>query len=304
MKRLPPLNALRAFSIAAQTASFTKAGEVLHVTQGAVSRQVKQLEDAVGQTLFARAHQGLVLTPAGAELALSLERVFAQLETAVEKATQSVQRQLLCVNVPPTFATRWLAPRLSDFRGRYPMIDLSITTDWIQKVRDAQNLDCLVVFGSEAWPKTQAERLMVERHVMVSSPAHWRNDVPPALASATLLHILNGEERLPVWEQWIAVFGLDHLDPKPGLNFSTLDQAINAAVAGAGVAVVDQSMVAKELQSGVLRKHSEQELCGPCGYWFIDVAHHAERKALAHIFHDWLLSQLSPDADAPWAAAG
>jgi LysR family glycine cleavage system transcriptional activator len=296
MKRLPPLNALRAFSVAAQTASFTKAGEVLHVTQGAVSRQVKQLEDAVGQTLFVRAHLGLVLTPVGAELAASLEGIFAQLEGAVEKATQTVQRQLLCVNIPPTFATRWLAPRLSDFRMRYPMIDLSITTDWIQKVRDAQHQDCLVVFGSEAWPKTQAERLMVEQHVMVSSPSLWRNDLPSSLASATLLHILNGEERLPVWEQWIAAHGLNHIDPKPGLNFSTLDQAINAAVAGAGVAVVDQSMIVKELQSGTLRKHSQQQLSGPCGYWFIDVSHTPERKALARIFHDWLLTQLQRDA--------
>lgn len=303
MKRLPPLNALRAFSIAAQTTSFTKAGEVLHVTQGAVSRQVKQLEDAVGQTLFVRAHQGLVLTSVGAELAASLEGIFAQLEGAVEKATQTVQRQLLCVNIPPTFATRWLAPRLSDFRMRYPMIDLSITTDWIQKVRDAQHQDCLVVFGSEAWPKTQAERLMVEQHVMVSSPSIWRNDLPPSLASATLLHILNGEERLPVWEQWIAAHGLIHIDPKPGLNFSTLDQAINAAVAGAGVAVVDQSMIVKELQAGTLRKHSQQQLSGPCGYWFIDVSHNPERKALARIFHDWLHTQLQRDAALALIAA-
>ncbi|QDL53987.1 LysR substrate-binding domain-containing protein [Rhodoferax aquaticus] len=303
MRRLPPLNALRAFSVAAQTASFTKAGELLHVTQGAISRQVKQLEEAVGQPLFMRAHQGLVLTPVGKDLAASLEDVFAQLESAVDRAAQAVQRQLLAVNVPPTFATRWLAPRLSDFRARYPMIDLSITTDWVQKTRDAQNQDCLVVFGSEAWPKVQTERLMVEQHIMVSSPVLWRNDLPPSLSNATLLHILNGEERLPVWEHWIAVHGLSHVDPQPGLAFSTLDQVINAAVAGAGVAVVDQAMVVRELQSGVLRRHSQQQMSGPCGYWFIDVSHKPERQALARLFHDWLLTQFHRDQSMALLAA-
>lgn len=292
MKRLPPLNALRAFSIAAQTGSFTKAGEEMHVTQGAISRQVKLLEESMGTSLFVRVHQSIILTPVGQELANVLEHAFGLMETAVEKATESQPRKLLAINVPPTFATRWLAPRLSDFRIKHPLIDLSITTDWIQSSKGVRHHDCLVVFDQMAWPKMKCELLMLERHVMACSPDLWRNNMPPSLDNATLLHILDGEQRLPVWEQWMATHGASHVDTQPGLNFSTLDQAINASVAGAGVVIVDKTMIVKELKSGLLRRFDARQVDGPCGYWFIDVTHSAERKDLVSVFQEWLLAQI------------
>jgi LysR family transcriptional regulator, glycine cleavage system transcriptional activator len=302
VKRLPPLNALKAFAVAARQGSFTLAGEELHVTQGAISRQIKQLEEALGVPLFLRVHQAVQLTPAGKELAESLQRLFAEMEVAVNKAAGVHQRQMLAVNVPPTLATRWLAPRLSDFQSRYPHIDLSITTDRIGSLREARALDCLVVFDRHPWHAPVCEALMKERHIMVSSPALWKEGKPPPLPGTTLLHVLDGSERLPVWEQWIAQHGPSTLDARPGLNFSTLDQAINAAIAGAGVVVVDEAMVVRELQSGQLLRHNALHVEGPFAYWLVLPNGNAATPERVRDFRDWLMGHArlaAPDSPVP-----
>jgi LysR family glycine cleavage system transcriptional activator len=291
VKRLPPLNALKAFAVAAREGSFTHAGEVLHVTQGAISRQIKQLETALGVPLFNRVHQAVELTPPGRELADTLQRLFAEMEVAVNRAAGSQHAQMLTVNVPPTFATRWLAPRLSDFRSRYPAIDLHITTDRITTVREARSLDCLVVFDQQPWARTLCEPVMKERHVMVSSPSLWRQGQPPAIPGATLLHVLDGGQRLPVWEQWIAKHGPLGLDVRPGLTFSTLDQAISAAIAGAGVVIVDEAMVVRELQSGALQRHNPLFVEGPFAYWFVLPSRQTTTPVRVHDFKTWLLEK-------------
>jgi len=291
LKRLPPLNALKTFAIAAEAGSFTLAGEALHVTQGAVSRQIKLLEDSLGVPLFVREHQKVQLTPQGQELAVALQRIFGEMESAVRKASGEAQQEMLSVNLPPTFATRWLAPRLSDFRARYPHIDLSITTDRLMQARDARAFDCVVIFGETHWPRTVCEPILKERHIMVSSPALWTRGKPPSLQSTTLLHVLDGDSRLPVWEHWLEVHGPDGIDARPGLTFSTLDQAINAAISGAGVVVVDEVMIVRELQAKTLLRHSSKELEGPCGYWFVPSSKRPESAGRIGVFRDWLFGQ-------------
>ena len=290
MVRLPPLNALKAFAVAASEASFTRAGEVLHVTQGAISRQVKQLEVALGVPLFVRTHQKVELTPAGRDLAETLQRLFAEMEVAVGVASGLKRRQMLSVNVPPTFATRWLAPRLSDFSGLYPHIDVSVTTERILTMREARGLDCMVAFGPEAWPGVFCIPVLKERHIMASSPKLWTRGAPPAPGTSTLLHVLDAGQRLPVWEQWIAKHGPNNLDAKPGLNFSTLDQAVNAAISGAGIVIVDEAMVVKELQSGELLRHNALHVDGPNGYWLVMPDHKAVVAEHVDAFKRWVLS--------------
>jgi LysR family glycine cleavage system transcriptional activator len=299
MKRLPPLNALRAFATAARSGSFTKAGEAMHVTQGAISRQVKLLEDWLGVRLFVREHQSISLTPAGEELAHGLSQAFGLMEDAVAQVALAQPRQMLTINVPPTFATRWLAPRLSDFRLQCPHIDLSITTDRIVHLKEARHHDCLVVYDQQGWPQMRCERLMQEKHIMVCSPSLWSNHQPPSPRATTLLHILDGEKRLPVWEQWVVTHGLSDVNTKAGLNFSTLDQAINASVAGAGIVLVDQAMIVRELGEGLLRRMDEREADGPNGYWFMEVTSNPGQKTLVAAFRQWLLDQVRPKADLP-----
>jgi LysR family glycine cleavage system transcriptional activator len=302
MKRLPPLNALRAFHAAAQKGSFTLAGEALHVTQGAISRQVKLLEESLAQPLFFRAHQSIELTEAGRMLAQTLEGVFQQIGETVDRITNDQRRKQISINVPPTFVTRWLAPRLSEFCRLHPYVDFQITTDWVKSLRDSHSHDCLVIFDTSPWPKSDAERLMLEKHVMVAHPSLWKHELPPTLQGQTLLHILHGDQRLPVWERWMALHGLNHLDPKPGLAFSTLDQAIHAAISGTGVAIVDEAMIRPELAAGTLRKLSDRSMDGPYGYWFMNVARDDEHRATVSLFQDWLrriAGESQPQSNAP-----
>jgi DNA-binding transcriptional LysR family regulator len=249
---MPPLQSLRAFEAAARTASFTKAGELLHVTQGAVSRQIKQLEDWLGKPVFIRHSHGLVLTPAGSVLAKSIEQAFGNLANAVDQIQNLGARQRISVNVPETFASRWLAPRLRAFHSRHPDIDLSITTNAVANLREARQYDCLVMYLAEPWASCDCWLLRQEQHIAVASPELWSDGRPPSPNKATLLHILAGAKRLPVWENWLASKGMRPVDARPGIAFSTMDQAINAAVSGAGVAVVDAPMVERDLRDNRL----------------------------------------------------
>ncbi len=212
MKRLPPLTALRAFDAAVRTSSFTRAGESLHVTQGAISRQIKLLEDWLGKPVFVRHYQGLTLTPAGSLLAQSLDAAFGTIQDAVEQIGYLGARQRISVNVPETFASRWLAPRLRAFHGRHPDIDLTITTNAVGNQREAQQYDCLVLFLDQPWTKGDCRLLRQEQYVAVASPELWQDGLAPTLDKLTLLHVLAGNKRLPLWENWLASLGIRHID--------------------------------------------------------------------------------------------
>jgi LysR family transcriptional regulator, glycine cleavage system transcriptional activator len=287
MSRLPSLNALRIFSVAAQRKSFTLAAEQLHVTQGAVSRQVKLLERHIGKPLFHRLHQSLELTEEGKLLAAGLEQAFLQIERTVDKISKGESRQRISINIPPTFATRLMAPNLKAFQKRFPTIDLSITTESLSHPRAARHYDCMIVFADAAWEKCECELLMWENHVAVASPELWAGQKQPLPEEHTLLHILNGEERLPVWENWLNAAKLRQVDARHGIAFSTLDQAINAAITATGLAVVDSAMIRKELASGVLKKISDVELSGPYGYWFITLHQDIEKVSLVRQMQQW-----------------
>lgn len=293
MKRLPPLTALRAFDAAVRTSSFTRAGESLHVTQGAISRQIKVLEDWLGKPLFVRHYQGLTLTPAGSLLAQSLEAAFGTIQDAVEQIGFLGARQRISVNVPETFASRWLAPRLRAFHSRHPDIDLTITTSAVGNQREAQQYDCLVLFLDQPWSKGDCRLLRQEQYVAVASPELWQDGLAPPLDKLTLLHVLAGNKRLPLWENWLASLGIRHIDARPGIAFSTMDQAISAAVSGAGVAVVDAPMVERELTEQRLRRMDNHELTASYGYWFVEPRDAALRepahRAVVALFQAWLL---------------
>lgn len=291
--RLPPLNSLRAFAAAAEFGSFTKASESLHVTQGAVSRQVKQLEEWLGKALFDRTPQGIQLTQAGHKMAAAIDAAFGQIHAAIAELRQPGVRQELSINLPPTFATRWLAPRLSDFRRRYPGIDLSLMTSGARSMKELRPFDCAVVFSDRAWQPGDCRLLQLEQHVLVASPDSWVAGEPPHPGRSTLLHILDGHERMPVWEAWCAAQGLPDVDTRPGLTFSTQDQVITAAVSGAGLAIVDAAMIARELADGRLRRCNAVQMDGPHGYWFISLASDPEKRACVRLFSDWLDEQMA-----------
>ncbi|WP_344956124.1 LysR substrate-binding domain-containing protein [Zobellella aerophila] len=290
MRSLPPLTALRVFETTGRCLSFTQAASQLHVTQSAVSRQIKQLEDYLGVPLFIRRHHKLELTGSGRQLLAKLEQAFNLMESAVQELRDPKQRQRLTLLVPPTFATRWLAPRLASFHRHSPELELSIHNS----DSDHNLFDCSIRFGRTARPNHYSELVMLEQHVAVCAPELVEQARHLEQADGSLLHILHKGERLPVWQNWLQAAGLtDRVDADRGMEFSTLDQVTNAAINGAGFAIIDKHMINRELQSGALVPFSSIEVSGPYGYW-LDI--NAERQGLAKVirFTEWL-REISPD---------
>ena len=285
MRQLPSLNMLRVFEEVARHRSFSQAALGLNVTQGAVSRQIKQLEDYLGVALFIRTPQGLSLTETGIALSPHLSDAFDHIERALQAVRVPNLRQRLRIVAPPTWATRWLSAHLRAFCQRYPDISLSVTH---QTGHDnLAEIDCHIRFGLEADSHCSSQLLVMERHMAVASPELFINGQAPDLRQFPLLHILHDGKRLKVWENWLAAMGREDIDAGQGLEFSTLDQVIHTALAGGGLAVIDRQMIEKELANGSLLPITPVEVMGPYGYW-LDVANDKLGLSKVRLFTDWL----------------
>jgi len=291
MRNLPPLTMLRVFEEVARHRSFNRAAEALNVTQGAVSRQIKQLEVYLGISLFLRTPRGLTLTAAGNALAPHLGEAFDQMERALQAVRVPNLRQRLRILAPPTWGTRWLSPRLRSFLKRYPDISLSITHQ--QDEDSAAELDCRIRFGLERASHCHSELLVMERHIAVASPELFDGEQPPELNAHPLLHILHEGRRLRVWENWLDAVGRSDVDAASGIEFSTLDQVIHTTLAGGGLAVIDRQMIEAELANGSLLPITPVEVIGPYGYW-LDIA--SDRLGLSKVerFQHWLDLERNP----------
>ncbi|WP_322057737.1 LysR substrate-binding domain-containing protein [Paraburkholderia sp. J63] len=295
MRRLPSLSALRSFEEASRTLSFTKAAQNLHVTQGAISRQIRLLEDYLGTPLFMRHHHRLEITAAGKRLLPTLQAAFDSIAHTLDTIRADPSNSLLTLNAAPTLATRWLTPRLRDFQARHPDLRISITNEYGPLHGSERNEDCQIRFGMEPLPGGQSTLLMRERHVLVGAAREF--DGPPSdedalralLAEHPWLYILDIDRRLLVWEAWLEAAKLDvEMAPRGEMEFSTLDQVIHAAVAGLGIAVADRHMIEQELANGTLVLLSEIEVDGPAGYW-LDVRPEVQETLRVRNFSSWLL---------------
>ena len=285
MRQLPSLNMLRVFEEVARHRSFSQAALGLNVTQGAVSRQIKQLEDYLGASLFIRTPQGLSLTETGIALAPHLCEAFDHIERALQAVRVPNLRQRLRIAAPPTWATRWLSAHLRVFCQRYPDISLSVTQQ--SGHEHLAEIDCRIRFGLEPDPHCNSHLLVMERHIAVASPELFTDGQPPDLRQFPLLHILHDGKRLRVWENWLAAMGRNDIDAGQGLEFSTLDQVIHTALAGGGLAVIDRQMIEKELAQGSLLPITPVEVIGPYGYW-LDVANDKQGLSKVRLFTEWL----------------
>lgn len=273
----PTLTSLRAFATVGQCLSFTEGAHRLGVTQSAVSRQIRQLESTLDITLFRRIGNSIELTEAGAVLHERLAEAFDLMDEAVLEARATVPRQKLTLLAPPTFGTRWLSRRLVSFRQRFPDLDLSLHLSPDDNVR----FDCVIRFGTDPRDRHSSTRLMVEQHIAVCAP-DLRED-PERLRQSCLLYVLDRALRLPTWDNWFAATRHDRRDlPENAMEFATLDMVIQAAVTGAGLAVVDRNMIESELASGALIQIDPVVVTGPFGYW-LDIS--TERLARSRVVH-------------------
>ena len=256
--RLPPLNALRAFEAAARLESFARAADELAVTPGAVSQQIRALEDHVGAALFERKGRGLALTEAGRAAAGVTTEAFETLERAVSLMRKPLQRRALTVSVAPSFAGKWLAPRLFRFQEAHPGTEVWIaaTSDRVDLAAGAADLAIRYGPGGDM---TLNEELLLSEEVLPVSSAHLLRDGPPLrtprdLDRHTLLHDASPESEVDGadWSSWLKARNIRGVDISGGVRFNQSALVIDAAVAGRGVALAKRALVQTDLASGRL----------------------------------------------------
>ncbi len=293
--RLPSLNALRAFAVAGRHLSFTRAAAELNVTQGAVSRLVKQLEDDLGVSLFRRSARGLALTPAGASLLPALSDAFERLGAATRLVRRpSRQSSHLAIAMLPTFAMRWFMPRLADFQRLHPGITVDVTSADRPIDFQAEPIDVGIQHGpggsSGNWPGVTAEFLMTETVILVASPALLK--AKPVKQPADIRHhvLLTHSTRPDAWREWFAVAGLKQAKPPRGPAFEHFFMSIEAAVSGLGLALVPDIFVQAELADGRLVEPLPRHRVARKGGYYLLHLPGREREPAIRAFRDWLFS--------------
>ena len=291
-RKMPALNALKAFEAAGTSGSFTRAAEQLNVTQSAVSRQVRQLEEQLGEALLERHHHRLELTDAGRALLRTLQQSFDRIELTVRTIQQKSDLNRLRVNAPPTFASRWLVPRLTHLRARHPELELSLTTHLRDSLADSTALDCAIRFGDGEWEGLDSSLLMHESHIAVCAPALLAQG-PIDLARQTLLHVLAGDnQRYLTWRHWLDAARIEDVDTSGGYEFDLLDHAIRAAIEGLGVTMADRHMIERELAQGQLAPVRDVRVDGRQSYWFVVRPEQKASKPL-RLFRQWLQDEVA-----------
>jgi LysR family glycine cleavage system transcriptional activator len=312
--RLPPLNALRAFETAARHLSFAMAARDLHVTPAAISHQVKGLEDFLGQRLFRRLRRGLELTRAGQVLLPKLSEGFRRLGEAVEEMRALADEGLLAVSAAPSFATRWLAPRLHRFVAAHPDLDVRInaSTRLIDPGGDesgsgdavvgspAEDADIAVRFGTGDYPGFRVDRLMGVEVTPMCSPRLLRAGPalgqPSDLAKHVLIHDnVRYDDGRPLWDAWFEAAGMTGMDTSHGLHFSHALLALEAAADGMGVTMGMPVLAGSDLVSGRLVAPLKLSLPLKFAYHIVSGPDTAERADVV-AFRDWLLAEAKRSA--------
>jgi LysR family transcriptional regulator, glycine cleavage system transcriptional activator len=292
-RRLPPLNALPDFEAAARYLSFTKAAQELHVTHGAVSRQVKSLEDYLGFRLFRRMNRSLRLTDEGQVYARTVGELLDTLAEATRRLRTRDETGGLTVSTTYSFTSGWLVPRLGRFRALHPEIDVRLQADdqVIDFVRDS--VDVVIRYGRGHYPGLTAERLMGDDYAPVSSPVLLKGKHPLRRPADLRHHVLLHEEGAEVdWRMWLMAAGVEGVDASRGPIFSHSVMAIQAAIRGEGVTLGRTVLIEEELAARQLVRLFDLRLKTEMAYYIVYPPRSLERPKV-RAFRDWLQSEAS-----------
>jgi LysR family glycine cleavage system transcriptional activator len=256
-RRLPPLNALRAFEAAARHLNFSRAADELSVTPGAVSQQIQNLEDYVGAPLFKRTPKGLLLTDAAQTALPALREAFDRLAEAASLLTAAVDGRRLTLTAAPSFAAKWLVPRLGKFEQAFPQVDIWLSAGLELVDLAAGEVDVAIRYGAGRYPGLEVRRLMSETVLPVISPdlqATNPLNEPADLTRHILLHdgSPDPDDSCPDWAMWLAARGLKGVDGARGPRFNQSSLVIEAAVNGRGVALAKRTLAQDDLEAGRL----------------------------------------------------
>ena len=311
MPQLPPLNSLRVFESAARNLSFSKAADELFVTKAAVSHQIKALEDHLGFPLFDRKNRAIELTEAAKVALPTLREAFSALSEAVQLMRRYTEHASVNVCMAPSFAAKWLVPRLHKFSGAHPEIDMQITgddtlitsrnssanmDDWFRN----DKIDVIIRFGSGNYPGYRVDKLFDVAAVPLCSPnlltdgEHPLKD-PNDLRYHTLLHDYTGYAGRPSWESWLELAGVEGVDARRGLHFNHVLLVLAGAIDEQGIGLSMEPLAQYDIDAG--------RLCIPFDLKMpLDNAYHVIRPEQAsgneavEAFVAWILQEVSEEA--------
>jgi LysR family glycine cleavage system transcriptional activator len=292
-RRLPPLNALKAFEAAARSESFTRAAEELNVTQGAVSQQVKALEDTLGLKLFNRERQRLIITDSGRDYLAVVRDALDRIALGTEQLLQRQNSGVLTVSTSPDFAAKWLVNRLGRFSEKHPGIDLrvSASTQYVDFARE--DVDVAIRHGDGNWPGHDVVRLYSERLFPVFSPKLIGNrnriNKPADLLKFPLLRLEDAKN----WTRLFEAAGMtEPVGPGPVLNRASM--LIDAAIDGQGIALARTALAAWDLIHGRLIRPIDTDLRMANTYWIVCPKVAVDVPKIA-TFRGWVLAETADD---------
>ncbi|MFT4133249.1 transcriptional regulator GcvA [Labrys sp. (in: a-proteobacteria)] len=300
MRRLPPLASLRTFEAAARQESFKKAAAELGVTATAVSHQIRQLEAYLDVSLFERQTRKVQLTVEGRSLYPALRAALDTMAEAVEAVRKRPRRRIATLSATVAFTAKLLVPRVGTLRSLHPGWDLRLHASDDTVDLNAGDADAAIRYGLGHYAGMTALPLLTDRFAPVCSHRLGLRE-PADLPGATLLHFdwgpIASTVDVPNWRSWARRAGIDHLDPDSGISFNDESSAIQAAIAGQGVALLSLSLVADELASGVLIQPFGPIMEG-LKFSFVYPEGAESRPAVA-VLKDWVLAEFAERKSSP-----
>lgn len=287
----PPIHLLKAFATTARFGSISRAAEALHLTQSAVSKQVRELEAVTGVPLFVRLRKRLSLTPAGQRYEEAIRGVLAQLEAAtLDLITSGDGGGALHLSTLPTFGAKWLIPRLPAFQAASPQIALHFVP-YVQgyDFRRA-DLDCSILFGDGVWPGAVADYLTGREVVLIAPPAPRRRPLLRRPQDVAKFECLRHISVPNAWAHWCEAHGVVGLNTQAGPQLDQFHSLIRAVAAGMGVALVPQCLVRDDIASGIVSAPLDDGYVDDLGYWLCYPEAKARLPTLA-AFRQWLLAE-------------
>lgn len=299
MTELPSITCLQAFESVARHGSITRAAVELNLTQSAVSRQIQQLESLLDISLFERVRQRVVITDAGKLYLNDVSKIVVGLKDATSRVMAcGGNTNLLNLAVLPTFATRWLMPRLSDFLQKHPGVTINLATRLVPFSFENEPFDAAIHYGSANWPGAAAHLLMAEETIPVCSPrykAEHRIRKPSDWSTAVLLHQTS---RGDAWTEWFQLAGIKAAHALRGPRFEQFTMITQAAICHLGVALLPKLLIEEELASGKLVMLVNRPMRSENSYYLV-VPESKTSALLTAAFAQWITAQAHQDGIVP-----
>jgi LysR family glycine cleavage system transcriptional activator len=294
-QRRPPLSTLRAFRAAAHCLSFTQAAEQLHVTQAAISHQIKSLEQSLGVALFVRGNRSLALSESGTRFLPYIDQMFSLLDQGLKQVRTKDSETTLTVTLLPSFASRWLVPRLGLFLKANPDIDFRLAPSRTITNFQTEDIDLGIRYGSGNYPGLLSIHLMDEEIFPVCSPAIMSGEFPLSCPADLKNHVLLHDDGHGDWRKWLVAARANDVDPDKGPVYTDSAMAVQSAIEGDGIALARSQLVKDDIARGQLIKPFDISQPSNFSYYIIYPEERSPTPAML-AFINWLQEQAMSDA--------